>query len=382
MATYLDMRFGSISTLVNIMQDLQDDEQVVYQLVMKGTKDNAYFNSKIKTMKAKAKFLRSLSPKYWFKKGIIEKLEEAIEHKSNQRLFQANLRIAFAKRPNPEIGLEGDVLKKYLSDVMDNFGEAVSVWNKTDQNYFVWDKYRYGSHALRAFQAREISKSFLVYNVEAASMWFPPSSDNVQRTKRVLFNRAPLPQSIPTKVEDSNNCLFGQSNYRSDETKFGLNRIDRRGHCYILGKSGSGKSYMLQLLVKADMQFGHGLAVLDPHGDLVDDILKIVPEHRVKDVIVLDPSDYQFPPSFNPLARVPDELKMRVTIGIVEIFQKLLGSTWSDRLEHVLRYTTLSLLSTRGTTILSIRRMLVDERYRLMVASNIEDNVLRSFWLQ
>ena len=126
---------------------------------------------------------------------------------------------------------------------------------------------------------------------------------------------------------------------------------------------------------------GKGVGVLDPHGDLVDNVLKCIPKNRIKDVIIFDPADTKFPISFNPLADVPPELKIRVTIGFIEIFKKLFGANWTPRLEHVLRYTTLALLDTPGTTILSILKMLTDKNYRQTIVRNIQDNVVKNFWV-
>ncbi|MCB0339360.1 MAG: type IV secretory system conjugative DNA transfer family protein, partial [Bdellovibrionales bacterium] len=100
-----------------------------------------------------------------------------------------------------------------------------------------------------------------------------------------------------------------------------------------------------------------------------------------EDVVIFDPSDLSYPPSFNPLEQVSEELKMRVTIGFIEIFKKLFGTNWSPRLEHVLRYTTLALLDTPETTVLSILKMLTDKNYRQNIVRNIEDNVVKNFWV-
>ena len=120
--------------------------------------------------------------------------------------------------------------------------------------------------------------------------------------------------------------------------------------------------------------------MLDPHGDLIDNILKIIPENRIKDVVLFNPSDLDFPISFNSLAQVPKKLKIRVTISFIEIFKKLFGVNWSPRLEHVLRYVTLALLDTPGTTILSIQKMLTDKNYRQMIVKNIQDDIVKNFW--
>ena len=138
---------------------------------------------------------------------------------------------------------------------------------------------------------------------------------------------------------------------------------------------------MMEILIANDIHNGLGVGVLDPHGDLVDNIMKVIPEHRIKDVVIFDPADLNFPASFNPLEQVPEALKMRVTIGFIEIFKKLFGTNWSPRLEHVLRYTTLALLDSPDTTVLSILKMLSDKNYRQMIVRNIQDNVVKNFWV-
>ena len=114
---------------------------------------------------------------------------------------------------------------------------------------------------------------------------------------------------------------------------------------------------------------------------MVDSILRVIPEDRIKDVVILDPSDLEFPASFNPLEQVPEEQKMQVTTGFIDIFKKLFASDWSPRLEHVLRYTTLALLDSSGTTVLSILKMLSNKKYRQYIVANIKDDVVRNFWM-
>lgn len=123
------------------------------------------------------------------------------------------------------------------------------------------------------------------------------------------------------------------------------------------------------------------MAVLDPHGDLVDAVMRFIPDNRVNDVVLFDPSDTDFPIAFNPLENVGDAYKMQVTIGFIDIFKKLFGTNWSDRLEHVLRYTTLALLDSPNTTVLSILKMLTDKNYRQKIISRIQDSVVKNFWV-
>jgi hypothetical protein len=153
-------------------------------------------------------------------------------------------------------------------------------------------------------------------------------------------------------------------NYHGSTTPFGILQEDRRLHLYLVGKSGSGKSKCLELLLQEDINAGRGFALMDPHGDLVDNVLRMIPQERMKDVIIFDPADTEFPVAFNPIETVDSSRKMQVTIGFISIFKKLFGTTWTPRLEHVLRYTILALLDSEGTTTLSILKMLTDKNYR------------------
>ena len=130
-----------------------------------------------------------------------------------------------------------------------------------------------------------------------------------------------------------------------------------------------------------DILAGKGVGVLDPHGDLVDAVMKYVPKERINDVVYFNPADFEYPVSFNPLEQVPPELRVRVTIGFIEIFKKLFGNNWTNRLEHVLRYTTLALLDSPNTTVLSILKMLSDKNYRQKIVARIQDSVIKNFWV-
>ncbi|MBI2464434.1 hypothetical protein HYV57_05755, partial [Candidatus Peregrinibacteria bacterium] len=114
---------------------------------------------------------------------------------------------------------------------------------------------------------------------------------------------------------------------------------------------------------------------------LVDAVLKHIPENRVKDVIYFNPMDNEYPIAFNPLEAVSPKLKLRVTIGFIEIFKKLFGANWTPRLEHMLRQTTLALLDSEGTTVFSILKMLSDKNYRQKIVANIKDAVVKNFWV-
>ncbi|MEI6144393.1 MAG: type IV secretion system DNA-binding domain-containing protein, partial [Candidatus Berkelbacteria bacterium] len=156
---------------------------------------------------------------------------------------------------------------------------------------------------------------------------------------------------------------------------------DRRRHCYIIGKSGTGKSTLIENMAIDDVVEGRGVVVVDPHGDLVDKVLACVPDHRIDDVIVFDPADRSYPIAFNLLDKVEDDFKGMVASGFVGIFKKIFGESWGPRLEHILRNTVLALLDFPESTMLDIPRMLTEKRFREKVVSFVTDTVIKEFWI-
>lgn len=201
-----------------------------------------------------------------------------------------------------------------------------------------------------------------------------------------IIKYAPPPPDLPTLGrEDPSEVVFiGRTNYVAalEEKKFvfGIKRVDRRRHMYIIGKSGVGKSKLQELMIRQDIAYGHGLCVIDPHGELIDDILNFIPENRIEDVCVIDPGDEGFPSSFNPLSNVDPTFKHQLTQGLIEVLRKQFGANWTPRLEHVFRFTVLALLDYPYATMRGMISMLTDRNYRQKVVEYIEDDMVKRFW--
>lgn len=196
----------------------------------------------------------------------------------------------------------------------------------------------------------------------------------------------PPPPELPVyqHVDPKEVSFIGRTNYEAPlESKkyiFGIKRKDRRRHVYIVGKSGVGKSKFLELLVRQDIAYGHGLMFIDPHGDVIDTILDFIPENRINDVVLIDPSDSDFPISFNPLQKVPPDLKHQMAQGLIEVMEKQFGANWTPRLEHVFRFTTLALLDYPDATLRGIISMLTDRPFRQKVIEYITDDMVKRFF--
>lgn len=173
---------------------------------------------------------------------------------------------------------------------------------------------------------------------------------------------------------------FGRVDFRGSNKLFGIKRNDRRQHMYVIGKTGTGKSAFLHNLIIQDIANGEGLCVVDPHGELVEEILGKIPEERIDDVIYFDPSDSEYPIGFNVLELPDPKYKHLVASGLMGIFTKIWANVWSARMEYILNNAILALLDTPNTTLMGINRILIDKDYRQKIIANIKDPVVKAFW--
>lgn len=175
--------------------------------------------------------------------------------------------------------------------------------------------------------------------------------------------------------------IFAQTNFRNQQTRFGIKQDDRRRHMYIIGKTGMGKSALQENMIINDIWAGHGVAVVDPHGDLVEKVIKYIPAERINDVIYFNPADTKFPIAFNVVERVDPEYRHLVASGLIGIFQKLWADSWGPRLEYILRNAILAILDYPDSTLMGVTRMLSDKAYRKKVIEKIQDPVVKAFWV-
>jgi type IV secretory pathway TraG/TraD family ATPase VirD4 len=174
--------------------------------------------------------------------------------------------------------------------------------------------------------------------------------------------------------------ILGRTNFRNQQKLFGISRIDRRQHLYIIGKSGTGKSTLLETMIRQDIVKGFGVAVFDPHGDLVERILERIPEKRQPDVVYLNPADANNMVTFNPLASVPKELQALTTSGLIESFKKIWTDFWGPRTEYLLRNAILALLEMQTADFSHILRILTEPRLRRYVANKLTNQQVKKFW--
>ena len=173
--------------------------------------------------------------------------------------------------------------------------------------------------------------------------------------------------------------LFAETNYRNSNVKFGIKTDDRRRHMYFIGKTGMGKSTVLENMIIQDIQDGKGVCVVDPHGDLVEKVINFVPRERINDVIYFNPADLDFPIGFNVLEQVDSSQRHLVVSGLIGVFKKIWADSWGPRLEYVLHHAISALLEYPGATLLGVMRMLTDKNFRKRVVEKISDPVVKAF---
>ena len=182
-------------------------------------------------------------------------------------------------------------------------------------------------------------------------------------------------------MDNNRITYFAKTTFRKTGRMFGIKSKDRRQHVYVIGKTGAGKTCLLENMALQDVQNGEGLAIIDPHGGFVSDVLDKIPSHRVNDVVYFNPADTEYPIAFNVLEVPNPKYKHLVASGLMSVFTKIWANVWSARMEYILSNCILALLDTPGTTLLGLNRILVDREYRQKIIDNVKDPVVKSFWV-
>jgi len=181
-------------------------------------------------------------------------------------------------------------------------------------------------------------------------------------------------------MKNENITVLGETNYRNQKRRFGIRDYDRQRHVYIVGQTGMGKSTLLLNMFVRDIQRGKGVALIDPHGDLAEQLLDYIPQKRMTDVIYINPADTDYPVGINLLDGDETAHRHLAASHLVDIFKKIWSDSWGPRLEYILRNAILALLECGGHTRLSIPRLLIDPEFRALVLNKVHDPVVRTFW--
>ncbi len=303
-----------------------------------------------------------------------EEMVKGLEEKSSKAGLDVNIRVVVSAS-SPEVA------QRYLNDVLNAYGQF-NIYEYG--NGFKNDTPRFQAAIIRPFIYRHFEESAgIVLNAEemATLFHFPLPSTETPKINWLLSRRALPPSNLPTE-----GILLGHSEYRGHQYDIRMKQADRRRHMYIIGKSGGGKSVLQASLIKQDIEAGHGVCVIDPHGDLCDEVLEFVPKERADDVIFFDPADYERPMGLNMLEFDPakPEQKTFVINEMLKIFDKLydLKSTGGPMFELYMRNAMLLLMEDpeSGSTLMEIPKVLADEEYRNYKLSKCQSQDVKDFW--
>lgn len=300
----------------------------------------------------------------------------AAEDKSQKLAFDMALRIVY----------RGNVPESHARLRMQSIVASYKQFNTTYLNSFAARRLSDNPQDALAYTAREIAgkkTSTFIGNIEEAATLYHLPHTNVE-TPFILWANAQTaepPANLPLVTQETVGQLspVATTTFRGHNTAFGLPRSDRGRHMYIIGQTGVGKSGLLELLTISDIYSPYGFAVIDPHGDYAQNILRRLPPERVKDVVYFNPADVDFPIAFNPLEVVDVKLRTHTCSELIGVLKRMFDS-WGPRLEYILRYSILALLDYPQATMLDITRILTDKKFRSDVLKYVNDPVVQNFW--
>ncbi len=357
----------SLSNLLSSLSKLQEHEGALLQLTVRKARDN---------WKRSGKNLAKGGIKQADGTQNTHPHAEAITRKISLPSFQVSIRV-----------LMDAPTKERSESLLTSFATSFSGFESQTNGFILRRPLLRKQTLTKEILARsaKFPQQFLSSEELATIFHFPtlPQSSvkNIAWGKNLLGEPpANLPTYSSIPEEDRINVnLFGNVEFKNQNQIFGIKREDRRRHMYAIGKSGTGKSTLLANMIIHDLKHGEGLAVIDPHGDLIETVLNYVPKSRINDVIVFDPSDPEAVVKLNLFEGGSTVHRELIASGIVSIFQKMYANSWGPRLEYILRNTLLSLLSTNAK-LEDVLRMLTDKKYRDRVAEALPDQVLKNFW--
>lgn len=286
------------------------------------------------------------------------KVHTDLQKKLNSNLYKASVSIV----SNDYNLLKDDNIRIFF----DNFALK-------NGNYFI--KSNIQKHNIERIQPGLILSSDEINSI----IHFPKDYSDTRKliTQEVHF--LPVPKDVSDVAKDPNSTLIGYSSNGFQEDKIAITRMDRNQHLYIVGKTGSGKTKLLELLMKSDIEKGEGLIFLDPHGDTARNLLRLIPENRVEDVIYADFADNDFIISFNPIEKSHEFSEVLID-GFIESFKRYFSVDWNPRLEFLLRQVIIALQYSDKCTVSEIPNLLTNPKYRTDLIEKIGDDGVKSFW--
>lgn len=369
---YRDLPVDPLSSITSVLAKMGEAEGMAIQVLIQPTAGK--WRSHGRGYISKTKKDEANPEKASFK--VDQKTLEAIEQKTGKPGFNAVIRVVVSSTSQ-------ESAKAHLDNLLTSLGQFAS-----DRNHFTKVK-----HPIKKlFMIDFIYRYFPVFNIrffeqysvlnsdELATVYhFPNKSVETPHIFWLNAKRAPAPMLIA-----QSGLFIGTSRYRGVDRSIYITDDDRRRHVYIIGKTGTGKSQLLEEMIMQDIRAGRGVAVVDPHGDLIDGVMSRMPAERAEDVIYFDPSDIERPMGLNMLEAYTEEQKHFVVTSIVGLMYKLYDPMKTGiigpRFEHAIRNAMLTVMSEKGNTFVEVVRVLTDSSFVQELLPKVQDPIIRRYW--
>ena len=363
---YKDFAVDPLSSITSVLAKMSSGEGAAVQIIISGADSKwskAGRNYIAVTKKAEA---NPETAKY----AADPKELEAIENKISKPGFYTVIRIVVSSSSQ-------EAATAHLENIISAFGQF-SGHNSFTKNKH-WLKGGFVNDFVYRFFPSGGNLSVLTSEELAGIFHFPNKSITTPHIYWINAKKAPAPAQIPDR-----GLYLGKSSYRGLEKPVYIQDDDRRRHMYIIGKTGVGKSELLKQMILQDIHEGKGVAVVDPHGDLIEDILQLIPPQRAEDVILFDPSDTERPMGLNMLEAQTEEEKHYIVSSIVGLMYKLYDPNKTGiigpRFEHAIRNAMLTVMSEKGSTFIEVVRALTDANFVQELLPKVTDPIIRRYW--
>ncbi len=371
--TYRDLPLDSLASITSALSKMDDEEGAIVQILIRPTEGK--WKKLGKSYVASTKKNEANPEKATFKND--PKSLEKIEDKCSRAGFETTIRFVVSAKTQ-------EMASTHLANLKASFSQFNSDSNSLGGTKILFKGGFMINFIYKFFPVLELSfsKSVSIFSSDEIASFFHFPNKTVE-TPYVQWLRAKT-APVPVEVPIMGGTYMGQGYYRGVKRPVNISYDDRRRHVYIIGKTGVGKSELLKEMIKQDIKAGHGVCVMDPHGDLIDDTLRYIPPERGEDVIYFDPSNTDRPMGLNLLEAKTEDQRHFITTSIINLMYKLYDPQRTGiigpRFEHAVRNAMLSVMYEPGSTFVEVVRILSDPKYVQEILPKIEDPIVRRYW--
>lgn len=402
--TYQRLNSDPLNAIVNVLSKFKPDEGAAIQIMIRPKKDGWQKKGRQmaeETFNKKNKSGRSpLNPLSWFSalfelmvrgdKIMEDKMQDsgrttpateeevkAIEEKNSQSGYESIVRIVASSKTMHEV-------KTHLTNMRSGFSQYTS----TNGNNFTYTKWHSERKLIKDFIFRSFRRSLTcwirqkksVLSCEELASLFHIPNIKYNRSPHIAWQRfkiAPPPSNLPME-----GILIGHNYYRGESKEVRIKNEDRFRHFYVIGQTGTGKSSVMQVMIRQDLKEGKGLCIVDPHGQLIEDIIPFIPRERADDVIYFNPADLERPIGINLLEAETDEERELVALDAMNIMIKLFNEeVFGPRIQDYFRNGCLTLMEDpEGGALTDIVRLFTDDAYQKLKVEKVKNPIVKSFW--